>query len=185
MSGVRWEGRKIRRCMVCHLHAKNLSLRAFISHFFKRFFHINYLSNLRSDCITKFVTIKSLQQYHTWLYFDKKYFSFFIDFLMLYMVSFDVSTSSFTMFQLVYSWCFTMYGSNIAVDFDIMERTVTTKKPTYFGNPLLTEFVLFFVPQKMFHLVYSQCFTIYRSNVAVIWDTPLQQKNPHILETLY
>ena len=41
------------------------------------------------------------------------------------------------------------------------------KSLTYFGNPLLRESVSFFVPLKMFHLVYSQCFTMYRSNVAV------------------
>ena len=28
------------------------------------------------------------------------------------------------------------------------------KSPIYFGNPLLKEFVSFFVPPKMFHLVY-------------------------------
>ena len=58
------------------------------------------------------------------------------------------------------------------------------KKPIYFRNPLLREFVLFFVPEKMFHPLYLQCFTMYRSNGAVNWNIPLQQKNPHILETL-
>ncbi len=110
---------------------------------------------------------------------------------------------------------FTIYGSNVAVDFDIIEHAVATnhphifktlyygnlvyflfhqtcfiqcihsvslyidvmlqrteilhcnKSPTYFRNSILREFGLFFVPPKMFHLVYSQCFTMYRSNVAV------------------
>jgi hypothetical protein len=45
--------------------------------------------------------------------------------------------------------------------------TLLKKKITYFGNPILREFGLFFVSPKMFHLVYSQCFTMYKSNVAV------------------
>ena len=40
------------------------------------------------------------------------------------------------------------------------------KLPTYFGNPLLREFGLFFVPPKMFHLV--------QSNVSLCIDLMLQ-----------
>ena len=54
------------------------------------------------------------------------------------------------------------------------------KSLTYFGNPLLRESVSFFVPLKMFHLVYSQCFTMYGSHVVVNWNILLQQIT-HIL----
>ena len=45
--------------------------------------------------------------------------------------------------------------------------STSNKSTTYFENPLVRKFGLFFVPQKIFHLVYSQCFTMYRCNVAV------------------
>ena len=45
---------------------------------------------------------------------------------MLHMVLLDVSTSSFTVFQLVYSWYFTIYGSNVALDLDTIEHVVAT-----------------------------------------------------------
>ena len=58
------------------------------------------------------------------------------------------------------------------------------KSITYFGNPLLRESISFFVLLKIFHLVYSQCFTMYRHNVALNWNILLQQIT-HILWKLY
>ena len=54
---------------------------------------------------------------------------------MLHMIYFNVSTSSFTIFQVVYLRCFTMYGSNIAVDFDIMEHAVVKNHPHILETP--------------------------------------------------
>jgi hypothetical protein len=48
------------------------SIRGIIHLYFKYNFLLNYSSDLRSDYTVVFVTIKSLQQYLTWLYFDEK-----------------------------------------------------------------------------------------------------------------
>jgi hypothetical protein len=52
--------------------ATTLSIRDTIHLYFKYNFLLNYSSNLRSDYTVVFVTIKSLQQDLTWLYFDEK-----------------------------------------------------------------------------------------------------------------
>ena len=50
------------------------------------------------------------------------------------------------------------------------------KSPIYFGNP---EFGLFFYSKKIFHLVYPQCFTMYRSMLQ--WTEIFHcNKNTHI-----
>lgn len=44
------------------------------------------------------------------------------------------------------------------------------KSPTYYENALLRKSVSFFVPPTMFQQLYSWCFIMYRSNVAVNWN---------------
>ena len=78
---------------------------------------------------------------------------------------------------------FTKCIHNVSLCIDLMlqwtKHSIATKKTHIFWKPSIKgSWIIFLFHRKIFHLVYSQCFTMYRFNVAVNWNIPLQQKKP-------